>query len=64
MNQMNTKDMSKIRYPLFFLGLFIIEIGGLLYKFDNLKPMDIVPFAVVGFIIYLVALAVPWALKH
>lgn len=61
---MKTKDLGKIRYPLFFLGLFVIEIGGILYKFEHLKPIDIVPFAVVGFLIYLTALAVPWALKH
>ena len=61
---MRTNDLGKIRYPLFFLGLLIIEIGGVLYKFEGLKPLDMVPFAVAGFIIYLMALVVPWSLKH
>lgn len=61
---MRTTDLGKVRYPLFFLGLLIIEIGGVLYKYEGLKPLDIVPFAVAGFLIYLIALIVPWSLKH
>lgn len=61
---MRTTDLGKVRYPLFFLGLIIIEIGGVLYKYEGLKPLDIVPFAVAGFLIYLIALIVPWSLKH
>lgn len=61
---MRTKDLGKVRYPLFFLGLLIIEAGGVLYKYEGLKPLDIVPFAVAGFLIYLIALIVPWSLKH
>lgn len=58
-----TANYSRLRYPLFFGGLFLIEIGGLLYHFlsgpKGFTVMDLVPFAVVGFLIYLASLFVP-----
>ncbi|MHB1440700.1 MAG: hypothetical protein ACYCSO_06560 [Cuniculiplasma sp.] len=47
------------RYPLFFLGLFIIELGGLYYKFIASNITNTEYFVVVGFIIFLVSLITP-----
>ncbi len=59
------RNLSSVRYPLFFLGLFIIEIGGLLYHFLNISENDVVVFATVGFIVFFLSLAVPWSTnKH
>lgn len=57
-------NLSSVRYPLFFLGLFLIEVGGLLYHFLNLSENNLVMFAAVGFIIYFISLAAPWSKKH
>ncbi|MEM0158626.1 MAG: hypothetical protein QW812_03850 [Thermoplasmataceae archaeon] len=58
-------NYSRLRYPLFFGGLFLIEIGGLLFHFlsgsHSFSVYDVVPFAVVGFVIYLASLFVPRA---
>lgn len=57
-------NLSSVRYPLFFLGLLTIEIGGLLYHFLNI-PLNVVAiFAAVGFIVYFISLAVPWSRKN
>ncbi len=58
------RNMSNMRFPLFFFGLLIIEIGGLLYHFLNISETDVVLFATVGFIIYLISLAAPWSKKN
>ena len=47
------------RYPFFFLGLFIIELGGLAYKFLSFTIQDVEIFAVVGFLIFLFSLITP-----
>ncbi|MHB1492275.1 MAG: hypothetical protein ACYCSG_04865 [Thermoplasmataceae archaeon] len=47
------------RYPLFFLGLFIIELGGLAYRFMSFSIQDVEIFAVVGFLIFLSSLITP-----
>lgn len=57
------RNLSSVRYPLFFVGLFIIEIGGLLYHFLNIPLNDVVVFAAVGFIVYFLAIVVPWSSK-
>ncbi len=43
---------SRYRYPLFFLGIFIMEIAGVLYKFIDLGKMDAVGIVVVGFLLF------------
>ncbi len=58
------KNLSSVRYPLFFLGLFIIEVGGLLYHFLNISENDLVAFAAIGFIVYFISLAAPWSRKQ
>lgn len=58
------RNLSSVRYPLFFLGLFIIEVGGLLYHFIGIPENELVVFAAVGFIVYFVSLAAPWSRKQ
>lgn len=53
------ENISSVRYPLFFVGLFIIEIGGLLYHFLGISENAVVAFAVVGFIVYFLSIAIP-----
>lgn len=57
------KNLSSVRYPLFFLGFLIIEIGGLLYHFLHLSEDNLVIFVAVGFIVYFLSLAAPWSRK-
>lgn len=57
------RNLSSVRYPLFFVGLFIIEIGGLLYHFLNIPLNELVAFAAIGFVIYFLSMAVPWSTK-
>jgi hypothetical protein len=58
------RNMSSVRFPLFFLGLFMIEVGGLLYHFMNISENLLVMFAAIGFIIYLISLVAPWSKKQ
>lgn len=53
------ENITSARYPLFFVGLFIIEIGGLLYHFVGISENEVVAFAVIGFIIYFLSIAIP-----
>jgi hypothetical protein len=55
------RNLSSVRYPLFFVGLFIIEIGGLLYHFLKIPVNELVVFAAVGFIVYFLSIAAPWS---
>ncbi len=55
------RNLSSVRYPLFFLGLFIIEIGGLLYHFYSIPLNELVSFAVIGFVVYFISIAAPWS---
>jgi hypothetical protein len=50
---------SKYRYPLFFLGIFIMELGGLFYKFVTQNVTDVEYFVIPGFLIFLISLATP-----
>ncbi|MHB8360713.1 MAG: hypothetical protein ACYDAO_00840 [Thermoplasmataceae archaeon] len=50
---------ASYRYPLFFLGLFIIELGGLGYRFLSLTIPNVEAMAAVGFIIFLSSLIIP-----
>lgn len=50
---------SAYRYPFFFLGLLLIEIGGLYYKFVSADVMNTAYFVIVGFVIFLLSLAIP-----
>ncbi len=51
---------SAWRYPLFFLGLFLIEMGGLYYKFiQGATITGTVYFVIVGFIIFLISVLTP-----
>ncbi len=59
-----TRNLSSVRFPLFFLGLLVIEVGGLLYHFMNIPENFLVMFAAVGFIIYLISLVAPWSKKQ
>lgn len=61
---MAMRNLSSVRYPLFFGGLFIIEIGGLLYHFLNISVTDLTAFAAVGFIVYFLSIVVPWSRKQ
>lgn len=53
------ESITSVRYPLFFLGLFIIEIGGLLYHFLGISENALVVFAALGFIVYFISIALP-----
>ncbi|WP_393971774.1 hypothetical protein OXIME_000357 [Oxyplasma meridianum] len=44
---------SRYRYPLFALGLFLIELGGLLLYFLKIPMYGVEIFAIIGFIIFL-----------
>ncbi len=50
---------SKYRYPLFFLGIFLVELGGLFYKFVTASVTDAEYFVIPGFIIFLISLITP-----
>ena len=43
---------SRFRYPLFFLGLFIMELSGFLFKFLNLALSGVEVMIVAGFLIF------------
>lgn len=58
------RNLSSVRFPLFFLGLLIIEVGGLLYHFLNISETSLALFAAIGFIVYLSSIAVPWSKKQ
>lgn len=58
---MARRNLSSVRYPLFFGGLFIIEVGGLLYHFLNVSLGILTAFAAVGFIVYFLSIVVPWS---
>ena len=49
----------RYRYPLFFLGLFLIEIAGLSYKFLSLQVQSVEAFVIVGFVIFLFSIGMP-----
>lgn len=57
------RNLSSVRYPLFFLGLFTIEIGGLLYHFLGIPLNELAVFAAIGFIVYFLSIAAPWSTK-
>lgn len=61
---MARKNLSSVRYPLFFGGLFIIEIGGLLYHFLHVSLSTLTAFAAAGFVVYLLSLVAPWSTKN
>jgi hypothetical protein len=44
---------SRYRYPLFALGLFLIELGGLLLYFLKIPMYGVEIFAIVGFLVFL-----------
>ncbi len=50
---------SRWRYPLFFLGILIIEIGGFYYKFVSQNVTNTAYLAAVGFIIFLISIFLP-----
>lgn len=50
---------SRWRYPLFFLGILIIEIGGLYYKFISANVTNTAYFAVVGCILFVLSIILP-----
>ena len=50
---------SKYRYPLFFLGIFLVELGGLYYKFVSANVTDTEYFVIPGFVIFLISLITP-----
>jgi hypothetical protein len=43
---------SRYRYPLFFLGIFLIEIAGVLYKVIDLGMTPVIGMVIVGFILF------------
>ncbi|MCW6159018.1 MAG: hypothetical protein LVQ63_06030 [Thermoplasmatales archaeon] len=43
---------SRYRYPLFFLGIFIIEIAGVLFKVTDITKTGIVGMVAAGFVIF------------
>ncbi len=43
---------SRFRYPLFFLGIIIMEIAGVLYKVIDLGKIDAVGMVVIGFLFF------------
>lgn len=43
---------SRYRYPLFFLGILIMEVAGLLYKLVNLGTGGTEGLVIVGFITF------------
>ncbi len=50
---------SSWRYPLFFLGLFLIELGGLYYKFISANVTNTEYFVITGFVVFLLSLIIP-----
>ena len=50
---------SAWRYPLFFMGLFLIEIGGIYYKFIAQNLSNTEYFVIAGFVIFLISLITP-----
>lgn len=44
---------SRFRYPLFFLGLLVMETSGLLFKFAHLSEDGVVGMVVVGFAFFI-----------
>ncbi|SIM44361.1 succinate dehydrogenase/fumarate reductase subunit D [Cuniculiplasma divulgatum] len=59
MIQMGKYMKSAWRYPLFFLGLFLIEIGGVYYKFIAQNLTNTEYFVIAGFVIFLISLITP-----
>ncbi|MEM0155042.1 MAG: hypothetical protein QW597_00330 [Thermoplasmataceae archaeon] len=43
---------SRFRYPLFFLGLLIMELSGLLLKFANLAFSGVEVMIAAGFLVF------------
>ena len=58
---MAKRNLSSVRYPLFFAGIFLIELGGLLFHFLKIPIVDVAVFAALGFLIYFLSIAVPWS---
>ncbi|GGM73818.1 hypothetical protein GCM10007108_09710 [Thermogymnomonas acidicola] len=50
---------SRARYPLFFTGLFVIELAGLLLKFAHITELTVEVMAGIGFVIFLLSFIVP-----
>lgn len=50
---------SRARYPMFFFGIFLIELGGLLLHFAKLSMLGTEIFAAVGFLVFLASFLVP-----
>jgi len=43
---------SRYKYPFFFLGLFVMELSGLFFKFLNLALGGVEVMIVVGFLLF------------
>ena len=56
---MAKRNLSSVRYTLFFAGIFLIELGGLLFHFLKIPIVDVAVFAALGFVIYFLSIAVP-----
>ncbi|MCL5665294.1 MAG: hypothetical protein M1315_00425 [Candidatus Thermoplasmatota archaeon] len=50
---------SRARYPMFFTGIFLIELGGLLLHFAKLSLLGTEIFAAVGFLVFLASFLIP-----
>ena len=50
---------ASLRYPLFFLGILLIEMGGLYYKFVSQNVTNTAYFVIVGFIVFLLSIVTP-----
>jgi hypothetical protein len=43
---------SRYRYPLFFLGILLMELAGLLYKFIDLSKPGMEGLVIAGFVLF------------
>ncbi|MCL4412690.1 MAG: hypothetical protein M1526_04980 [Candidatus Thermoplasmatota archaeon] len=48
---------SRFKYPLFFLGLLIMEMAGLLFKFEHIPGDEVEGLVISGFLIFLFSIA-------
>ena len=50
---------SRYRYPLFVLGIFLIELGGLVFHFLKASVVGAEILAIIGFFVFLSSFLVP-----